>query len=71
MEFQPVQPFISELLRAANEVARLTNPERARLLRRAAVTIRDYRDEINFSGRLDQVLKRAASSEPRVASPAL
>ena len=50
MEFQPVQPFISELLRAANEVARLTNPERARLLRRAAVTIRDYRDEINFSG---------------------
>jgi hypothetical protein len=49
MEFRSVQPFISQLLRAANEVPRLTNAERARLLRRAATTIRDYRDKINFS----------------------
>ncbi|WP_106727345.1 hypothetical protein, partial [Pseudaminobacter soli (ex Li et al. 2025)] len=38
--------FVSELLRAANEVARLTVSERARLLQRAAATIRDCRDEI-------------------------
>ncbi|PSJ49131.1 hypothetical protein C7I85_30335, partial [Mesorhizobium soli] len=38
--------FVSELLRAANEVERLTASERARLLQRAAATIRDCRDEI-------------------------
>ena len=41
--------FISELIRAANEVGRLTKPERAGLLQRAAATIRDYRDQINYS----------------------
>jgi acyl-CoA reductase-like NAD-dependent aldehyde dehydrogenase len=41
--------FISELIRAANEVPKLTMAERARLLQRAAATIRDYRDEINYS----------------------
>jgi hypothetical protein len=42
--------FISELIRAANEVDKTTKLERANLLRRAAGTIRDLRDEINFSG---------------------
>lgn len=41
--------FISELIRAANETDRLTKPERARLLQRAAATLRDYRYEINYS----------------------
>lgn len=41
--------FISELIRAANETAKLTNLERARLLERAAATLRDYRHEINYS----------------------
>lgn len=45
----PVAPFISELIRAANETDRLTKPERARLLQRAAATLRDYRYQINFS----------------------
>jgi hypothetical protein len=35
-----VAAFISELIRAANEVQRPTTPERARLLKRAAGTIR-------------------------------
>lgn len=43
------QAFISELLRAANEVQRLSMSERGRLLARAAATIRDYRDIIGFS----------------------
>ncbi len=33
--------FVSELIRAANEVDRLTPLERTRLLQRASVTIRD------------------------------
>ena len=41
--------FISELIRAANDVEKLTKLERARLLQRAAATIRVYRDEINYS----------------------
>jgi acyl-CoA reductase-like NAD-dependent aldehyde dehydrogenase len=41
---------VSELIRAANEAPKLTKPERARLLERAAATIADYRDEISFSG---------------------
>ncbi|MDH6231057.1 acyl-CoA reductase-like NAD-dependent aldehyde dehydrogenase [Mesorhizobium soli] len=41
--------FISELIRAANEVPNVTMAERARLLQRAAATIREYRDEINYS----------------------
>jgi hypothetical protein len=42
-------PFISELIRAANEAEKLTKPERARLLERAAATLRDYRYQINYS----------------------
>jgi hypothetical protein len=41
--------FISELIRAANETDRLTKPERARLLQRAAATLREYRYQINYS----------------------
>ena len=41
--------FIAELIRAANEVENLTQPERARLLERAGATIRDYQDQINYS----------------------
>src|SRR5689334_9968286 len=37
-----VAAFISELLRSANEVERLGNHERCRLLRRAAITIQDH-----------------------------
>ena len=42
-------PFISELIRAANEIDGLTQAERARLLQRAAATIRNYRDRIDYS----------------------
>ncbi|MCX8572984.1 hypothetical protein [Aminobacter sp. MET-1] len=42
--------FISDLLRAANEISKLTRPEMARLLLRAANTIRDYREQIALSG---------------------
>lgn len=45
-----VQPFISELIRAANEVGRLAMYERSNLLQRAAATIRDYREKSDFSG---------------------
>lgn len=41
--------FVSELIRAANETDRLAKPERAKLLRRAAATLRDYRYQINYS----------------------
>lgn len=44
-----VAPFITELIRAANETDRLTKPERIRLLQRCAATIRDYRHQINYS----------------------
>lgn len=43
------QRFISELIRAANEVDKLTKIERARLLRRASYTIRDQREQIGLS----------------------
>lgn len=42
--------FISELIRAANESSKLTPAETARLLHRAAATIRDYRQQVAFSG---------------------
>jgi hypothetical protein len=48
MEFRTVDQFISEMLRAADEVDRLTKPECARLLRRAAATIKAHRDEIDY-----------------------
>lgn len=41
--------FISELIRAANETSKLTLSETARLLQRAAATIRDYREQIAYS----------------------
>jgi hypothetical protein len=40
--------FVSELLRSANEVDRLTKPDQARLLERAAATIREYQEQINY-----------------------
>ncbi len=39
----PIPDFISELVRAANEIARLSEFERARLLDRAYTIIRDLR----------------------------
>ncbi len=37
--------FVSELVRAANQVKRLTAHEKRRLLERAVVTIREMRDQ--------------------------
>lgn len=45
----PVAAFISELIRAANEMGRITEIERGRLMTRAAWTIRDYRESIAYS----------------------
>src|SRR5690606_17831016 len=44
-----VAAFISELIRAANEMQRLSQFERGRLMERAAATIRDYREQIAYS----------------------
>lgn len=41
--------FISDLVRAANEIETLTGSKRARLLKLAASAIRDYRDQIDCS----------------------
>jgi hypothetical protein len=41
-----VAAFISELIRAANEIDRVRMSERARLLERAAATIRDFREQL-------------------------
>lgn len=49
MILNPVAPFISDLIQAANNIDQLRGFERARLLRRAALTIVDYRDQIDFS----------------------
>jgi len=40
--------FIAELVRAANEVAKLQPMERGRLLKRAIATIRNMRDIVGF-----------------------
>jgi hypothetical protein len=40
--------FISELIRAANETSKLHPTETARLLHRAAATIREYRKQIIY-----------------------
>ncbi|CAN7632523.1 hypothetical protein [Pararhizobium sp. LjRoot238] len=40
--------FIAELVRAANEVAKLPPMERGRLLKRAIATIRNMRDIVGF-----------------------
>lgn len=45
----PVSAFIAELIRAANETDKLTNPERSGFLQRASATLRDYRHQINWS----------------------
>lgn len=42
--------FISELIRAANEIDRLEKHERVGLLKRASAQIRDMRDQIGMSG---------------------
>lgn len=53
-----VASFISELIRAANETERLTPQERARLLQRAGVTVRDYLDQIGtHAPRYDDILR--------------
>lgn len=44
---ESTQLFISELIRAANEVEKLTKLEQANLLRRAAATVREYREQIH------------------------
>lgn len=49
MQPRSVDLLVSELIRAANEVERLTKFERTRLLRRAASTIKAHRDEIDYS----------------------
>jgi hypothetical protein len=43
----PVSPFLSELFRAAHETERLAKSEKARLLHRAAATLRDYHRRTN------------------------
>jgi hypothetical protein len=54
--------FVSELIRAGNETEQLGTTECARLLQRAACTIRDYRDEIDaldamaFNGTPDDIV---------------
>lgn len=45
-----VQLFITELIRAANQVEKLNKRERGALLRRAAGAIGEYREQINFPG---------------------
>lgn len=40
--------FISELVRAANQVEHLTAHEKRRLLERAVVTIREMRDQVGI-----------------------
>jgi hypothetical protein len=50
--------FIRELIRAANEVEQLTGFECARLLRRSAATIWDYREQVgNQQSGADDIVK--------------
>lgn len=42
--------FVAELFRAANEVSKLTDFEKRRLLERAVATIRDMRDQTGMAG---------------------
>jgi len=42
--------FISELIRAANEIDLVIKPERAKLMQRAAVTISDLREQTSILG---------------------
>lgn len=43
-----ITDFVAELVRAANEVHRLGDFEKRRLLERAVTTIRDMRDEVGI-----------------------
>ena len=49
-----VAPFVSELIRAANQVEKLTLLERARLFQRAAVTLRDMGARADISHRFSE-----------------
>ncbi|OOG75576.1 hypothetical protein B0E45_01210 [Sinorhizobium sp. A49] len=46
-----VAEFVAELFRAANELEKLTEFEKRRLLERAVTIIRDMRDETGIAGR--------------------
>ncbi|KQY26695.1 hypothetical protein [Rhizobium sp. Root482] len=43
-----VSSFISELIRAANEIGKLDNYQRRRMLGRAIATIRDAREQVGL-----------------------
>ena len=68
-----IPAFISELIRAANEVEKLTPREMSRLLDRSVDTIRDMREQIDQVGsrRARDVLidLQVASSRARDLSP--
>lgn len=53
--------FISQLLRAANAIGRLTKPEQARLLEKASAMFRDYRLEIAYASEAGKPLSGAAA----------
>lgn len=53
---------VSELIRAANEISKLSPSETDRLLQRAAATIRDYREQIAYSERILTIRARATLS---------
>lgn len=68
-----IHAFVSELIRAANEVEKLTPHEMSRLLDRAVDTIRDMREQTGRVGirRAKDVLidLQVASSRARDLSP--
>jgi acyl-CoA reductase-like NAD-dependent aldehyde dehydrogenase len=49
-ETDSVPAFVSELIRAANEIERVPMQERGALLRRAAITIRQFEGEFGELG---------------------
>lgn len=63
-----VTAFISELIRAANEVERLTPSEVSRLLDRSVDTIRDMRElaDVGSSRRANHVVGNLAIASARV-----
>lgn len=63
-----VTAFISELIRAANEVERLTPSEVSRLLDRSVDTIRDMREQadVGSSRRANHVVGNLAIASARV-----
>ena len=67
-----IPAFISELIRAANEVEKLTPHEMSRLLDRSVDTIRDMRERIGNVGRRGRdvlIDLQVASSHARDLSP--